>query len=197
MKPSFGIKKFKDTFKNAYHTRSKIWQMANLQKTKHRKTHNFNKYRQKIATRLNKINRKSFTVSKKIRHNSKNFTNNILNKLLIRPTSLVELLFKLGLHKYALSLKLIFILASFLALLIMDNFVISFIMTTADVFCIALIFSFTTTSKDEAIIGGKFDYGMYKKIKAEKNIIAIIIAFLATMLFIIAGHCYIANIIRL
>ena len=67
MKTSFGIRKFK----NAYKMRSKIWQMANntdiknkhLQKKKHKKANNLNKYRQKIALRLNKINRKSFVIS--------------------------------------------------------------------------------------------------------------------------------------
>ena len=204
MKASFGIRKFKDISKKAYKTRSKIWQMVNDEKLndknkrlRDKNTRHSRKYRQKLAAGVNKINCKSLLVSKKIRRNGKNITNNILNRLLIKPTSIVDLLLKLGVHKHTLSLKLVFILAIFVALLVMDNFVISFIMTTADVFCIALIFSFTTASKLEATIDGKFDYGIYKKIKARKDIIAIVIAFFTTTISIMIGHCYVADIVRL
>ncbi len=149
-----------------------------------KRQNNFNK--RNIKTRKSgkfffkkKINENNYRLSKRIKYK---------RKFYIKPIGLIDLFVKIGFYKDILLLKLIFIIAPLIVLLLIDNAVIAIIIATIDIFCCALIFSTTYTNKNEAIRKGKFDYDLYKYIKSRKETRAILIMTFVSIILTLIGH---------
>lgn len=158
-----------------------------------KRQNNFNK--RNIKTRKSgkfffkkKINENNYRLSKRIKYKTKVFRDNFIRKFYIKPIGLIDLFVKIGFYKDILLLKLIFIIAPLIVLLLIDNAVIAIIIATIDIFCCALIFSTTYTNKNEAIRKGKFDYDLYKYIKSRKETRAILIMTFVSIILTLIGH---------
>ena len=169
---------------------------------------NNNKYRKINELKYRFNNRNSFRltktkdgdkyrVSKRLKNKMKSNGIGFVRKLCSKPMNLIDFLMRFGIYKKTLSLKLIFVLIPFVVLNITDSFVISVVITTINIFCCYLMFSFAITNKEEAIVDGKFDYGMYKTIKAKKETIAIIIMCFVSLLLILLGHYYLESLMQI
>lgn len=109
--------------------------------------------------------------------------------------SIVKLLVRFGLYKNILLLKLLFIMVPFIFFIVVDNFVLAFIMATFNIFICAIIFSLTDVNKNLAMVNGEFDYGKYKHLKSIKETIAILLAFFTVMMSTFFGHYIIDDVI--
>lgn len=111
--------------------------------------------------------------------------------------NIVKLVVRSGLYKKILLLKLVFIMAPFLFFVVVDNFVLAFIMTIFNIFICAVIFSLTDVNKNLAMVNGEFDYGKYKYLKSVKETIAILLAFFTVMMSTFFGHYVIDDVVGL
>lgn len=109
--------------------------------------------------------------------------------------SVVKLLIRFGLYKKILLLKLVFIIVPFLFFIVVDNFVLAFIMTIFNIFICAVIFSLTDVNRNLAMVNGEFDYGKYKYLKSVKETIAILLALFTVMMSTFFGHYVIDDIV--
>ncbi|GEM_PF-6513034 len=137
-----------------------------------------------------------FRVSKRIKHQSKVAGVALVKKLTARPYRLVGLLMKMRVYKYSIQAKLICMLAPFFVLLILDNFVLALIVACVNIFVCALFFTFASVERSEAIVGGKFDYGAYKTIKAKRDTIAIIGSMVFMVVSVAVSHFLVAEYIN-
>ena len=109
--------------------------------------------------------------------------------------SVVKLLIRFGLYKKILLLKLVFIIVPFLFFIVVDNFVLAFIMTIFNILICAVIFLLTDVNKKLAMVNGEFDYGRYKYLKSVKETIAILLALFTVMMSTFFGHCVIDDVV--
>ena len=172
------------------HINNKIQNNRNIRELKHRF-----KTRDRFRFIKNKEGDR-YRVSKRLKYQTKQVGNAFLRRLFARPMNLVDLMIRIGLYKKTLVLKLLFILFPFVILLITNGFVIAVIIATIDIFCCALIFSMTDVERKEALVNGKFDYGKYKSIKAQKETIAILLMMFISMALIIIGNSILEQLLQ-
>ena len=149
----------------------------------------------KYAERNSKFYNEKHRVSKVIKHKTKTFRSELLKKICIKQIGLIELLISLGIYKKTLMLKLAFVVVPFIILLIVDDVATALIVTIVDIFCCAFIFSITSTSRNDGMINGIFDYGKYKYIKAYRETVAILIMLFISLVLIISGHYFLKSFV--
>ncbi len=140
-------------------------------------------------SRIRKINKKTKNLAKKVLDYTLLFPNKTISNVL---TTLI----KLGLYKCIVEAKLFFIIAPFIFLIVVDNIVVSFIITTLNTFICSIVFLTANISREEAVVNGELDYGLYKYLLAKKQTKAIIICFALTMFNIFIGHFFVDKILN-
>lgn len=136
----------------------------------------------------------------RVHRKTKILAKKILDFILFFPnktiTSVLTMLIKLGLYKHFMEAKIFFIIAPFVFLMVVDNIVLSFVITTLNTFICSIVILTANISKEEAIVDRKFDYGLYKYLLAKKQTKVIVICFALTMFNIFIGHCFVDKILN-